>query len=281
MTACPASRHKIRQTDHTTKQWPHFRASHWPRVRASSTRVRGRLQVRMCRDGHTRSGCHSTTQSQQSAALPLILGHPGWLARGRGTQVGSPSPSQGLPHWRPTEVAAWATARLGRALLPPAIQLGEEAFGEPYRHRCVAALREGDVVVGQLRSTAVLEPLRRCGRRSASRRRSVLRRVLDPVQASHVSRGAIYADYLPLVPTYTLLGERGIPAGALVANALAEGPLPAERPAAALYWRILQRQADAEPSVAYAAEPHVNRPSSRPRPELLRRPSRHSAGPRR
>ncbi|OCL37092.1 hypothetical protein BCR15_11520 [Tessaracoccus lapidicaptus] len=79
----------------------------------------------------------------------------------------------------------------------------------------------------------------------------------------------------------TLLGERGIPAGALVANALAEGPLPAERPAAALYWRILQRQTDAEPSVAYTVEPHVDQPSSRPRPEHLRRPSRHTGGPRR
>lgn len=79
----------------------------------------------------------------------------------------------------------------------------------------------------------------------------------------------------------TLLGGRGIPAGALVAKALTEGPLPAERPAAALYWRILQRQTDAAPSVAYSVEPHVDQPTSRPRPELLRRPSRHSAGPRR
>jgi len=77
----------------------------------------------------------------------------------------------------------------------------------------------------------------------------------------------------------TLLCERGIPAGALVANALAEGPLPAERPAAALYWRILQRQTDAPPSVAYTVEPHVDQPSTRPRPEDLRRPSRPTGGP--
>lgn len=43
----------------------------------------------------------------------------------------------------------------------------------------------------------------------------------------------------------------------------------------------LQRQADAEPSVAYTVEPHVDQPSSRPRPEHLRRPSRHTGGPRR
>lgn len=35
-----------------------------------------------------------------------------------GTQVGEPSPSQGQPHGRPTPVAGWATARLGRARLP-------------------------------------------------------------------------------------------------------------------------------------------------------------------
>lgn len=79
----------------------------------------------------------------------------------------------------------------------------------------------------------------------------------------------------------TLLGERGVPAGALVANALAEGPLPAERPAAALYWRIHQRRTGAVLSGANAVEPGADQPSSRPPPEHLRSPSRDTGSPRR
>lgn len=79
----------------------------------------------------------------------------------------------------------------------------------------------------------------------------------------------------------SLLEDSGIPTGALVARALAEGPLPAERPAAALYWRIHQHKTDAAPTVAYTVEPRADQASSRPRPEHLRGPVRHPGGPRR
>ncbi len=78
----------------------------------------------------------------------------------------------------------------------------------------------------------------------------------------------------------TLLEERGLPVGALVASALAEGPLPAERPAAALYWRIHQHTPNPEPADTHPDEPQADQPSSRPRPEHLRGPSRLHGGPR-
>lgn len=160
------------------------------------------VYIRTCRDGHTRSGCHSTTQSQQSAGLPQILGP--MAEHGRASGHAGP---RAVPQSRPTTRAPNLGSGLGDGSVgtrpsPPSIQY-EGGGGEGVSHRCVAALREADVVVGQLRSSAVIDHLRHCGRRSASRRRVVLRRVLDPVKASHVSRRATYADYLPLMPTYS------------------------------------------------------------------------------
>lgn len=79
----------------------------------------------------------------------------------------------------------------------------------------------------------------------------------------------------------SLLEERGLPVGALVASALAEGPLPAERPAAALFWRIHQHTPNPAPAGTHAVEPRADQLSSRPRPEHLRGPVRHPGGPRR
>ncbi len=92
-------------------------------------------------------------------------------------------------------------------------------------------------------------------------------------------------DHDPAVPGVarhlSLLEERGLPVGALVARALAEGPLPAERPAAALFWRIQQHTPNPAPTGTHTDEPRADQPSSRPRPEHLRIPSRDAGSPRR
>lgn len=105
---------------------------------------------------------------------------------------------------------------------------------------------------------------------------------LDVAQLRSLGQGLDHDPaVIELARHLSLLKERGLPVGALVASALAEGPLPAERPAAALFWRINQHTPNAAPAGTNTVGPRADQPSSRPRPEHLRGPVRHPGGPRR